>query len=69
MPQQERAHATREAIVSAAAGEFDRAGHAAISLNDILRRSGVTKGAFYFHFPSKEAVADDIARRLRAGGY
>lgn len=65
MPQQERAHATRDAIVLAAAVEFDRVGYAATSLTAILRRSGVTKGAFYFHFPSKEAVADDIARRQR----
>lgn len=65
MPQQERAHVTRDSIVVAAAVEFDRAGYAATSLNAILRRSGVTKGAFYFHFSSKEAVADDISRRQR----
>ncbi|GGM73583.1 TetR family transcriptional regulator [Longimycelium tulufanense] len=57
MPQQHRAHATRRAILTAAAEEFDRAGYSATPLSAILRRSGVTKGAFYFHFPSKEALA------------
>lgn len=57
MPQQRRAQLTRHAIVVAAAEEFDRAGYADTPLSAILRRSGVTKGAFYFHFASKQAVA------------
>ncbi|MGH4020265.1 MAG: ScbR family autoregulator-binding transcription factor [Pseudonocardiaceae bacterium] len=59
---QERARATRDAIVQAAACEFDRHGYAAASLSAILARSGVTKGAFYFHFPSKDALALAIVR-------
>ena len=62
MPQQRRAQVTRRAIVIAAAEEFDRAGYEATPLSAILRRSGVTKGAFYFHFPSKEAVATSLVR-------
>lgn len=57
MPQQRRAQATRRAIVIAAAEEFDRVGYEGTPLSAILRRSGVTKGAFYFHFASKEALA------------
>ncbi|ASU80358.1 TetR/AcrR family transcriptional regulator [Actinopolyspora erythraea] len=57
MPQQRRARLTRQAIVVAAAEEFDRTGYDATPLSAILRRSGVTKGAFYFHFASKEALA------------
>lgn len=62
MPQQRRAQLTRHAIVVAAAEEFDRAGYADTPLSAILRRSGVTKGAFYFHFASKEAVALALVR-------
>lgn len=62
MPQQRRAQVTRRAIVIAAAEEFDRTGYEATPLSAILRRSGVTKGAFYFHFPSKEAVAAALVR-------
>lgn len=61
-PQQRRAQATRHAILVAAAEEFDRVGYAGTPLSTILRRSGVTKGAFYFHFPSKEALASTLVR-------
>ncbi|XVV08089.1 ScbR family autoregulator-binding transcription factor [Actinosynnema sp. CA-248983] len=54
--------ATREAILRAAAEEFDRLGYDAAPLSAILDRSGVTKGAFYFHFASKEALASAIVR-------
>lgn len=57
MPQQDRAYATREAILRAAALEFDRLGYDRTSLTAVLARAGLTKGAFYFHFASKEAVA------------
>ncbi|GAB3546243.1 AcrR family transcriptional regulator [Actinopolyspora lacussalsi] len=57
MPQQRRAQLTRHAIVVAAAEEFDRTGYDATPLSAILRRGGITKGAFYFHFASKEELA------------
>ena len=62
MPQQRRAQATRRAITLAAAEEFDRVGYDGTPLNAILRRGGVTKGAFYFHFSSKEALAVALVR-------
>lgn len=62
MPQQRRAQVTRRAIVIAAAEEFDRLGYAAATLGAILRQSGVTKGAFYFHFVSKDAVAETLVQ-------
>lgn len=61
-PRQQRAQLTREAIMRAAAGEFDARGYAAASLGAILDRTGVTKGAFYFHFPSKRDLALAIVR-------
>ncbi|HEX7308614.1 ScbR family autoregulator-binding transcription factor [Lentzea sp.] len=63
MPQQDRAYATREAILLAAAEEFDRLGYDRTSLTAVLARAGLTKGAFYFHFPSKEAVAAALIER------
>ncbi|RCW46975.1 TetR family transcriptional regulator [Halopolyspora algeriensis] len=62
MPQQRRAQATRRAIVVAAAEEFEDAGYDGTPLSAILRRSGATKGAFYFHFSSKEALAVTLVR-------
>jgi len=54
---QARAHATRSTILEAAATAFARDGMAGTSLNEVIRASGLTKGAFYFHFASKEALA------------
>ncbi|MEZ5149566.1 TetR family transcriptional regulator [Rhodococcus zopfii] len=55
--QQERARRTRAAIVESAAAEFSKRGYAAASINAILEHSNATKGAMYFHFDSKEALA------------
>jgi AcrR family transcriptional regulator len=60
MVKQERAHATREAIVAGAAAVFSRRGYGLASIADIAAASGMTKGALYFHFPSK----DDLARAV-----
>jgi AcrR family transcriptional regulator len=56
-PRQARALATRGAILAAAAEEFAAASYHQASLSRILDRSGVTKGALYFHFVSKESIA------------
>lgn len=62
--QQDRARRTRTAIVRSAAREFDRNGYTATSVDTILEGSGVTKGAFYFHFPSKELLAVAIVEAM-----
>ncbi len=55
---------TREALLEAAFDEIYEQGFRAASLDNILRRTGVTKGALYHHFPSKSAlgyaVVDEI---------
>ncbi|MEU3219146.1 ScbR family autoregulator-binding transcription factor [Streptomyces sp. NPDC006971] len=56
-PRQERAARTREALLRAAAEAFDQHGYAGSSINQILRAAGVTAGALYFHFSSKEELA------------
>lgn len=56
-PKQERAVQTRKAILRAAAETFDEYGYAGASINQILKRAGLTTGALYFHFDSKEDLA------------
>jgi TetR/AcrR family transcriptional repressor of nem operon len=53
----DRGTETRRRILEVAAEAFAERGYAGTSLNDVLKASGVTKGGFYFHFPSKEALA------------
>jgi AcrR family transcriptional regulator len=48
---------TRRRILDVAAQAFADRGYTGTSLSDLLKASGVTKGGFYFHFPSKEALA------------
>ncbi|MFF4212440.1 ScbR family autoregulator-binding transcription factor [Streptomyces sp. NPDC001796] len=60
MARQERAIRTRRAILVAAAQVFDEVGYEAATISDVLNRSGVTKGALYFHFASKEELAQAV---------
>ncbi|MFJ8432870.1 ScbR family autoregulator-binding transcription factor [Kitasatospora sp. NPDC094019] len=57
MARQARALATRQTVLRAAAEVFDERGYAGATMAEILDRAGVTKGALYFHFPSKEDLA------------
>ncbi len=59
-PRQERAIQTREAIIRAAAEVFDEYGFAGASISRILKRAEVTTGALYFHFGSKEGLAQAV---------
>jgi len=59
---QARAELTRAAILRAAAELFDRYGYNATSLADIITHAGVTKGALYFHFASKEELAHAVVQ-------
>jgi AcrR family transcriptional regulator len=56
-PRQARAERTRRDIIDVAALAFAEHGFDRVSMNDLVRASGLTKGAFYFHFSSKEALA------------
>ncbi|MFF4696036.1 ScbR family autoregulator-binding transcription factor [Streptomyces chattanoogensis] len=57
MVQQDRAIRTRRLILEAAASVFDDRGYDRATIAEVLERAGVTKGALYFHFASKEALA------------
>ena len=54
---QDRAKATRGAIVVGAAAVFEEHGYGSASLTQVSETAGVTKGALYFHFQSKEDLA------------
>lgn len=51
-----QAEATRELLVSIARERFAEQGYAATSIEDIVQRAGVAKGALYHHFSGKEAL-------------
>lgn len=63
-----RADTTRLQILRAASRQFARKSYSLVSLDDILADAEVTKGAMYFHFRSKHALAAAIIDyRLAAG--
>jgi AcrR family transcriptional regulator len=53
---QQRSEETRARILGAALKQFSSSGYDAASVDDICTEAGVSKGAFYHHFPSKQAV-------------
>ncbi|MCQ4041528.1 ScbR family autoregulator-binding transcription factor [Streptantibioticus rubrisoli] len=60
MAQQARAVRTKRMILQAAAEVFDEFGYEGASTTEIIARGGFTRGALYFHFPSKEALAEAV---------
>ncbi|MFH8572114.1 ScbR family autoregulator-binding transcription factor [Streptomyces sp. NPDC017993] len=52
--------ATRRVILEAAAKVFAENGYDKARISDILREANVTKGALYFHFTDKQALADTL---------
>lgn len=62
---QARALETRSAIVRAAAEAFVKHGFSGASISEIAAEAGVTKGALYFHFPSKAALGSAMIQAQR----
>jgi len=48
---------TREKLIEAATETFRRSGFVATTVDDICSAAGVTKGAFFHHFETKESLA------------
>ncbi|MEV2215751.1 ScbR family autoregulator-binding transcription factor [Streptomyces sp. NPDC050997] len=51
---------TRHAILVAAAEVIHENGYSGASISKIMDRAGVTQGGMYFHFKSKEALAQAV---------
>ncbi|ELP47083.1 TetR family transcriptional regulator [Mycobacterium avium subsp. paratuberculosis S5] len=63
-----RADATRQQILRAASHQFARRPYHDVGLDDILAEAELTKGAMYFHFKSKHALAVAIIESQTASG-
>jgi AcrR family transcriptional regulator len=60
MPQQQRSEETRARIIGTAFAVFARNGYETASVAEICDEAGLSKGAFYHHFPSKQAVFQEL---------
>jgi TetR/AcrR family transcriptional repressor of nem operon len=56
---------TREQIVSAAKRLFMQRGYYNTSIYDLFEKAGITKGAFYHHWKTKEDLALAILQQMR----
>jgi len=56
-PATAKGEATRAFLLKTAARVFAERGYTGTGLSDLIAASGLTKGAFYFYFPSKSALA------------
>lgn len=63
-----RADSTRQQILRAAAHQFARRAYHDVGLDDILAEAELTKGAMYFHFRSKHALAVAIIEQHTSMG-
>jgi TetR/AcrR family transcriptional repressor of nem operon len=55
--------ASHERILSVAARAIRRSGYDGTGVADIMKEAGLTHGAFYAHFPSREAMLAEAAGR------
>jgi AcrR family transcriptional regulator len=65
--QQQRSEETRTRLLKAAEISFAQQGFDATSVAKICQTAGMTKGAFYHHFSSKEQVFLELLRRWLEG--
>ncbi|RME38679.1 MAG: TetR/AcrR family transcriptional regulator [Thermoflexia bacterium] len=62
-----RSEETRERILAAAEECFARYGYDATGVAEICKQAGVSKGAFFHHFPTKQALFLELLERWLAG--
>ncbi|MBO3753031.1 TetR family transcriptional regulator [Streptosporangiaceae bacterium NEAU-GS5] len=62
VPATAKGEATRAFLLQTAARVFAERGYTGTALGDLIAASGLTKGAFYFYFPSKAELALAVLR-------
>ena len=62
-PRQQRARATYESILDAAARILQTAGFEGLTTNHVADRAGVAIGSLYEYFPDKETIVAEVTRR------
>ena len=60
---------TKERILEAALELFAQSGYMGTSMSDIAGRLGITKGALYKHYASKQEILDSIVERMNRMDY
>ncbi|MER5348287.1 TetR/AcrR family transcriptional regulator [Streptomyces mirabilis] len=65
----QQAAENREAIVAAADGLFRERGVDAVGLVELMGAAGLTRGGFYNHFASKDALVDAVLTKAMADGF
>src|SRR5438270_10007194 len=60
----ERSEETREALIAEARTLFAQRGFAAVGTEEIVRAAGLTRGALYHHFESKEDLFRAVYERV-----
>jgi len=60
--------ASRERILNAAAHQISERGLDSVAVAELMQNAGLTKGAFYGHFESRDAMIAEAARRAMDKG-
>jgi AcrR family transcriptional regulator len=63
----EQGQATRAALISVATELFAANGYEATAIPAVLQAAGVSRGALYHHFESKEALFEAVLESVEAG--
>jgi AcrR family transcriptional regulator len=67
VPRTRRPEARPDQILDAALAVFSEQGFAGARVEDIAKRAGLSKGAIYLYFESKDAMLKGLVRRLADG--
>lgn len=64
MKQEEKSMQSKEKILKAAGEVFSQKGFDSATMQDIMKKCGLSKGAIYHHFKSKEEIMQALGNRM-----